>query len=451
MQVLIINSPLFRDTNPLYDEDSLPPIGLGYIASVLELKGFSVKLVDSIADSISLTTLQSIIKKTNPDVIAINIFTTNYNLVKELIERLENKAIKIVIGGLSTRTLYENIFLWDYTGKIDIVFGDGELILPDILEKKEVQPPDDKIKNRRYFKVDTLSPYFCKDISNLPLNRSFFSNEPIKHPLGFLEANIVASRGCIYNCAFCAAARSLNRDIKIRERTSDSLIKELNDISKDFPNVTSIRVLDDLFLKNRQSIETAIKVFQKFDYSWRSMAHVMTFRDVPGNQLSKLKNSGCSELFIGIESGSPSVLKTIHKTHDVEKIKFNLINVLKAGISIKGYFIYGFPDETKSDFELTYQLASELTEIAKKYGVKFRTSVFQFRPYHGTELFHRLKDKGLNEERIMQVEGNDKLSSLVGRLQFNFHTGNYSKETDDLLQNYIYKTSNLTSLQQWGL
>ena len=155
------------------------------------------------------------------------------------------------------------------------------------------------------------------------------------------------------------------------------------------------------------------------------MAHVMTFRDVPGNQLSKLKNSGCSELFIGIESGSPSVLKTIHKTHDVEKIKFNLINVLKAGISIKGYFIYGFPDETKSDFELTYQLASELTEIAKKYGVKFRTSVFQFRPYHGTELFHRLKDKGLNEERIMQVEGNDKLSSLVGRLQFNFHTGNY--------------------------
>ncbi len=243
----------------------------------------------------------------------------------------------------------------------------------------------------------------------------------------------------------------MNRDIKIRERTSDSLIKELNDISKEFPSVTSIRVLDDLFLKSSKSIETAIDVFQNFDYSWRSMAHVMTFRNVSENQLSRLKDTGCSELFIGIESGSPNILKSIHKTHDVEKIKFNLTNVLKSGISLKGYFIYGFPNETKNDFELTYQLAFELTEIAKQYDVKFRTSVFQFRPYHGTELFHTLKDEGLNEEKIVQVEGNDKLSSLVGRLQFNFHSGNYSKETDELLQNYIYKTSNLTSLKQWGI
>ncbi|WP_457618014.1 cobalamin-dependent protein [Lutibacter sp.] len=171
---MIINSPLFREVNPLYDEDSLPPIGLGYIASTLEIKGFSVKLVDSIADSISLKGLQNIIKKYNPSVIATNIFTTNYNLVKELIENLEDQTRKIVIGGLSTRTLYEKIFLWTYKGEIDVIFGDGELILPDILKRKEVQSPNDKIKNRRYFKIDTLSPYFCKDISTLPLNRSFF-------------------------------------------------------------------------------------------------------------------------------------------------------------------------------------------------------------------------------------------------------------------------------------
>ena len=57
--------------------------------------------------------------------------------------------------------------------------------------------------NRRVFLVDAKSRYEVKDISDVPLDRSFFLNEPVAHPLGFIEiANIVTSRGCIYNCAF---------------------------------------------------------------------------------------------------------------------------------------------------------------------------------------------------------------------------------------------------------
>lgn len=197
MKILVINSPLFRNTNPLYDEDSLPPIGLGYIATMLEKNGEDVRLIDSIADSISLKALQDQIQLEAPSFIAINIFTTNYTLVKELIENIKNNKIRVIIGGLSTRTLYKKIFKWKYTGKIDIVFGDGELIVPDIVRLKESQNPSDKIKDRRFFEVISSSLYFCNNISNLPLNRSFFSNEPVIHPLGFIEANIVASRGCI--------------------------------------------------------------------------------------------------------------------------------------------------------------------------------------------------------------------------------------------------------------
>jgi radical SAM superfamily enzyme YgiQ (UPF0313 family) len=449
MKVLIINSPLFRHTSPLYDEDSLPSLGLGYIASMLEIKGFEVKLVDAIAESLSLMQTQDVIKANNPKVLAINIFTTNFNLVKEIVENLDTN-IKVVIGGLSTRTLYEQIFTWDFDGNIDVIFGDGELVLPDILNGKEIQQPEIQTINRRFFKIDSHSPYFCENISNLPLNRNFFSNEPTIHPLGFIEANIIASRGCIYNCSFCAAARSLNRDIKIRERTPESLVCEINDILKRNKNVNSIRVLDDLFLKNNHSIKLAIDVFKNFNLSWRSMAHIMTFKNTEMDELLKLKNTGCSELFIGIESGSPKILKSIHKTHNIKLIKENLSRVLQAGIALKGYFIYGFPNENKYDFELTYQLACEIKEIANKYGSNFRTSVFQFRPYHGTELFHVIKKQGINEDRIMQMKGNKELSKLLGRLQFNFHTGNYSKEDINTLQSYIYRTANLTSYSKWN-
>jgi anaerobic magnesium-protoporphyrin IX monomethyl ester cyclase len=444
-KILILNSPLFRVKNPLYDEDSLPPIGLGYIATILQQKGIEVKLIDAVFENIPLIELIQIIENEKPTYVATNIFTTNFELVQELVESVKNLSTKFIIGGLSTRTLYENICKWKTDNHIDIVFGDGEYITPDIITNCVQENPFYFTNNRRVFKVDNNSIYFPKDISNIPLNRSFFKNEPISHPFGFIEANIVTSRGCIYNCAFCAAARSLNKDLSIREKSTESIIKELEDIKILYPQVQSIRVLDDLFLKTKHTVEKAIEVFNNFDFSWRSMAHVMTFNGVSFDTLKLLKKSGCSELFIGIESGSPSVLKRIHKTNDLETIRKNLTNCLKAGISIKGYFIYGFPEETEDDFKKTFELANHLKNISLEYNSNFRTSVFQFRPYHGTELYHEIQNKFGEIPNVTSIEANSDLSDLVGRLQFNFHSGNYSNEDIETVHKYIYATTNLNS------
>jgi len=449
-KVLIVNSPLFREYNSLYDEDSLPPIGLGYIATVLEGKGVEVELIDAVFERIPLLKLVELIHHKKPDYLATNIFTTNYELVKEMVESIKLNQIKFIIGGLSTRTLYKDIFAWETNNAIDIVFGDGEYITYDIISGKIKESPFYEVEKKRMFKVDKESCYFVKDISNVPLNRSFFLNEPIKHIFGFTEANIVTSRGCIYNCAFCSAARSLNTDLTIREKSVESIIFELSQIKETLPEVESIRVLDDLFLKTKHSVDKAIQVFSHFGFSWRSMAHVMTFKDVNQEQLVELKKSGCKELFIGIESGSPEVLKKIHKTADVELIKHNLTNCLKAGISIKGYFIYGFPEETELDFEKTFKLAYDLKKVSLEYGSSFRTSVFQFRPYHGTELYHALEQKHGNIPQVSAIEPNKALSELVGRLQFNFHSGNYSSADIEVVHKYIYMTTNLNSFDPFN-
>jgi hypothetical protein len=155
-----------------------------------------------------------------------------------------------------------------------------------------------------------------------------------------------------------------------------------------------------------------------------------------------MKLSGCHELLIGIESGSPKILKEIHKTDNVDLIIRNLSKVFQAGINIKGYFIYGFPGENEEDMDMTYDLAVKLKSIAAENNVNFRTSVFQFRPYDGTELHHRLENEGVNLA-VQAVAPNPELSDLVGRLQFNFHSGNYSAVDNQTLNNYIYRTTNL--------
>lgn len=443
--IVIINSPLFKHRNALYDEDSLPPIGLGYIATNLRNEGHEVELIDAIDQRLPLASLIEILNNKKPEFIASNIFTTNYDLVKELFESITFPT-HIIIGGLSTKQLYSKIFEWNTANPIDIVTGDGEKITTAIVENIIEEQPVFVNGNKRVFQINANSKYLVQNISDVPLDRSFFLNEPVIHPLGFSEANIVASRGCIYNCTFCAAARSLNSDYPVRERDDASLILELQNIKNRNPEVNSIRVLDDLFLKNNLTVKKAINVFKNFTYKWRSMAHVMTFKNVEDKMMTELKESGCYELFIGIESGSPGILSSINKTKDVGTILNNLTKVLKAGINMKGYFIYGFPGETEADMEMTFDLAKKLRDLSIQYGVNFRTSVFQYRPYHGTQIYHDLEEKGYNLS-VQQVEPNQALSDLVGRLQFNFHSGNYSNVDFNAVHDYIYRTINLNGGQ----
>jgi len=441
MKVIIVNSPLFRDRNELYEEDTLPPLGLGYIATQLEMMGVDVELIDAVDQRLPLVELSAMLRAARPDFLAVNIFTTNYQLVKELIEGLDFST-HIIIGGLSTKQLYNRVLTWTTDNPIDIVTGDGEFIVKAIVRGEVTDSPIFAHQNRRVFQIDGHSSYLVQDISSLPLNRRFFNNEPVLHPLGFREANIVASRGCVYNCTFCAAARSLNKDYPVRERSPESLIDELHEIAQAYPEVNSIRVLDDLFLKSNASVEKAIDVFTKFSFQWRSMAHVQTFRQTTDEMMRQLKDSGCFELFIGIESGSPKILEQINKTKDLEVIVRNLTKVFRAGINMKGYFIYGFPEETEEDMQMTFDLANQLKEIAISYGVNFRTSVFQYRPYHGTQIYHDLETKGVTLD-VTQTAPNPALSALVGRQQFNFHSGNYAAVGVKVVESYIYRTINL--------
>jgi len=439
MDIVLINSPLFRKNKLPSNEVFLPPLGLGYIASNLGLNNIETEIIDSVSQNISLHKLENILLERRPKFIGINIFTTNYEIVKELIESLDFET-HIIIGGLSTKSLFQKILQWDTKNQIDIVIGDGELITVGIIKNNIKEETYYESHNRRVFLIDDKSVYFVKDISNMPLNRDFFLNEPFPNHLGVKEANLVTSRGCIYNCSFCAAARSLNKGYPVRERSTNSIIEELQEIKIKYPETESVRILDDLFLKSKDSIIRAIDIFSGFDFQWRSMAHVKTFNQVGLDLLEGMKESGCQELFIGIESGSPNILRSINKTYDIELILENFKKIFQAKIGVKGYFICGFPDELVNDLKLTYKLACELKKLSLKYGSNFRTSVFQFRPYHGTILYNALKEKYPDLE-IDNISPNNKLSDLIGRRQFNFRSNNYSKVSLKTIHDYICMTN----------
>lgn len=436
---LLLNSPIFWDSIK-EKEQYLSPLGLGYIATYLEKAGIGVELIDCVKERKAVLDIVALINEAHPDYVGINIFTQNYDIVKYIIENIDTKC-ECFVGGQAVKSIFQDILQWKVKNRLNIIIGEGEFIIPEIALGRCRQQPEKENNNKFVFRVNKDSQYFPVEISNIFLNRKYLGNEIIVNHYGEREIAIITSRGCAFDCAFCGGAKSLNKDVPTRIRTEGSVIKEIRDILSVYPDIQSVRILDDLFLRNSKSIDMANNIFSQFpQLSWRGMVHVLSLVGTI-DKVKNLRNGNCKELFIGIESGSESIRAKINKLGKPDDIVRVSEEILQNGIDLKGYFIYGFPKETKEDFQKTFELASKLKEISLKTPGAFRTSVFQFRPYHGTQLYNEIvEEKGI----IHGCRFNEAISLFNGRSQFNFDFGNYSMESDELLNEYIIKTQELT-------
>ena len=435
---VLINSPLFWERTD-EEEEYLSPLGIGYIATYLKKAGLEVTLLDSVKERLGVEDILKQVSEIKPEFIGINVFTQNYELVKYIIEKMSIQC-ECFVGGQVVKSIYETILDWQTSNKINIIIGEGELIIPAIVLENCEEKPIEYLDNKFVYKVDRNSQYFPEDISNIYLDRSFLKNEIINNHYGEKEAAIITSRGCAYDCAFCGGARGLNKDISIRMKDVESVKYEIAEICDLYPDLQSIRILDDLFLRNETSISQAADIFKKFpQLHWRGMVHVLSLIYCL-DKVKLLKNCNCKELFIGIESGSNTIRKRINKLGDISSVIAVIRELLINGIDVKGYFMYGFPDETQEDMEETYKLACELRNISEKCEGTFRPSVFQFRPYHGTRLYNEILEKGID---IPNCHYNPSIYTLQGRSQFNFCSGNYSRVPDELLEEYIVKTQKI--------
>ncbi len=436
-KMVLINSPIYEEGG-FDEEEYLPPLGLGYIATGLEESEVSVDIWDCVIESVSVKDIINKLNEAQYEFIGINVFSPNLSLVKKIVEGI-SYTCSLFIGGQLVKSVYDELLSWNTSNVFNIIIGEGEKIIPAIVKGNCAQKPEIEIKNKRVYRVSNESIYLPVDLDAIHLNRSLLNNPYTINHYGEKEAAIVTSRGCTFDCAFCGGARSLSRDVNIRYRSSENIKCEIVDILKRNEDIGSIRVLDDLFLRNEKSIQNAINIFSSFQgVNWRGMAHVRTFNNV--SSLNELKASNCRELFIGIESGDEEVRRKINKQGSVEEIIGVAEKILEAGIDLKGYFILGFPDEKESNFEKTYNLAKKIKDISLKTRGEFRTSVFQFRPYHGTKLYNELFVQGRCGQ---EYTVNDDISVFKGRRQFNYSSGNYSCEPDGVLNDYIIKIQEL--------
>ncbi|WP_435611762.1 B12-binding domain-containing radical SAM protein [Streptomyces sp. bgisy159] len=442
LDALFVNAPL-RDyaLRPRTNDYTLPVLGMAYIATYAQQAGFNVGVLDAEAQGLGVDETAHLINGVRPRWVGMNLLAPTYEMSARIAAGLD-PGISLMVGGHHARAMPARILDDPRMGNLRaLVIGEGEPRVAALLadERRRAELPGVMWRDRllgthaagiaRDRAADWLSP----DIDALPLvNRAFLPQDPYIADDGRTEANIVGSRGCPYDCGFCGAAVSANPDVKIRPRSPEGIVDELDHLHETY-GTTAYRFVDDLFLGAKRVIVPQMEAFTRHRigdrYVWDATGRINVFDRLDDAMLDTLKANGLREVALGIESGSDRVLAGMDKRITAKMTEQVAARLLARGIGVKGYFILGYPGEQQEDLDATVRHIHNLWAIADRYGAgRFRASVFEFRPYPGTPIWKTLTDAGHEPDTLLAYSDVDLTAdgadeSMRARDEFNFSVG----------------------------
>jgi radical SAM superfamily enzyme YgiQ (UPF0313 family) len=147
---------------------------------------------------------------------------------------------------------------------------------------------------------------------------------------------------------------------------------------RDNHGVREILIEDDTFIISKERVKQfcELLIADKIGLSWSCLGRA----DMADPDLFKLmRAAGCWHISFGIESGSPEILRAVNKNVEIDQIRRAVSLAAQAGLQTKGFFMVGFPGETKETIAQTAGFAAslDLDDI----------SVMQLTPFPGSELY----------------------------------------------------------------
>ena len=360
----------FLLVNPFYpiSETPSPPLGLAFLAAVLEKAGVEVKIVDYVVHPYSKKALQAEIESFKPQIVGATAVTMTFYNAEEVIKDVKsiNPDIFTVIGGPHT-TFYAEETL-NILPELDfVILGEGETSIVKLAQTIDDKKIDfENIKGIVYRKNGTLKrvdpDLYSVKVNELPV--------PSRHliPLARYRAlhmpvSMTTSRGCPFQCIFCVGRKMVGA--KVRYNDPVKIVDELEYLST--LNFHQINIADDLFTANKkQCLAVCNEILKrKLKVQWSSFARVDT---VSLEVLKKMKAAGCTAISFGVETGNPEILKTIKKGITLDQVVKAAKMCVKAEILPHASFILGLPGETPKTLQDTHEFGEMLKEIGVSYG-----------------------------------------------------------------------------------
>jgi len=336
-----------------------PPLGVGYMAAVLEQSGHSVSVADLTFED-SWDMLKDDLDMQKPDIVGISIQTTIAEegfKAAEIIKEWNNNCT-VIMGGPHATVMPEQVIK---NKNVDIVvYGEGEYTFLELCNSIRGNKDIASVKGIFYKKDKKI----IKNLLREPIQNLDELPFPARHLLpqryfDLIETTMLASRGCPFNCAFCQPTLRLIFGTTVRTRSPKNVIDEMEFLKKRY-GTKIIRFHDDTFTFNKKWVLEFCKLLKERNlgllWNCKTRANV-----VDKTVFKMMKEAGCYKVDIGIEAGSERIRNDILNKgiKDEEIIRaFNILRELKIGAL--SFFMIGSPTETKGDIEKSMELIKKL-------------------------------------------------------------------------------------------
>lgn len=404
MKILLINPPnnlseVLGKANVFIG--AFEPMGLLYIAAMLEKHHHEVKILDAFHLNYNLKQISQSIAEFQPDVVGITCLTSTGSLTYYIGKMIKEKfpQIKVVLGNIHA-SVFSTAFLKNRIADV-VVHGEGEFTMVELLKVWE--------KEKTLAEVDGISWWNGRKVVDNPIRVPVTNLDDIPLPArhlvpserysannlsNFVYVNkskklmkqIMTSRGCVFQCRFCV----VHRHRFYRFNSPKRVVDEMELLVKKY-NACYLFIMDPLFVANRKRVLEVCKEIRrrKLDFKWGCECHVKL---VDAQLLTQMKKAGCFEVHFGIESGVQRLLDNVNKGTKITEIEKAVKLAKKVGLKVSGLFMLGLPGETFTDSLKTINFACSLPLDFAQFSITV--------PYPGSQLFIDLVNEGKIETGI---------------------------------------------------
>ena len=366
-------------TSPTHRRSIHPPYYFLYLAGYLESRGWKCKIIDR-ADKVQA---KDAILRNPARFVGFSCFTPDYAVVMDLAKytRAVQPKTSILVGNAHAAACMED-FYYEGSPITFVVKGEGEKTLNDLAKGDGTAVSPEKlikgseIAQPAYHLID-MKPY----------------RRPQRDLIRWIYTRSIAifgSRGRPYNCKFCSANMvwQSGGEKKVRYRPVSSVIWEMWNLKENY-GMDYIYFQDDMFGANKKWTEEffVLKSTSKWTSSVESMPYAVQLRANHATEelIRGLKETGCVQVDIGVESGSQRLLDLMDKKITVEQVKEAFSLIKKYKMRTFASFMINLPTERYTD--LAYSDILEMNIEPDGSVVSITT------PYPGTQIHGDYKIK----------------------------------------------------------
>ena len=391
MKVLLIDPPI--RVWELMGDCCAPPLGLAYIAAVLENNDIPVELIHCNGLNITWKDLPDVIRRASPDIVGTGAFTPMFSEACRLVRMVKDidPDITTVVGGShATFTCEESL---KQVSDIDIIVrGEGEETIVDLVRCLENGSNLKSVKGLAYRDNGTIITTDRRpplDVNSLPLP-AYHLLPMEKYHFEFLEefSTMLTSRGCPFSCTFCSEWDFWGRPW--RSRNPESVGEELEIVNRKYRR-KSVWFGDDCFNVNYNHIKGICEQIleRDLDVQWFYQGRA-DFLVKHKDLLPLMRKTGNVMTQIGVEASTDEGLTSLNKQVTVEEVKKAVQLMTENDIVSQGLIIIGTPEDTPE---------SILHKINYMKLLKVDFPIFtMFTPFPGSKVYDKAREDGVIED-----------------------------------------------------